>query len=93
MHTLDTCYERPEKYMAEAFKPIIEFKRYRMANNAAIRKFYSLLRATIKNARTVGHLKLLINDQTIPNIMGKMPHTNWKQWAISRPEYCRCLMK
>jgi hypothetical protein len=39
-----------------------------------------------KNARTVGHLKLLINDQTIPNIMGKMPHTNWKQRAISRPE-------
>jgi hypothetical protein len=35
----------------------------------------------------VGHVKLLINDQTIPNTVGKMLHTNWKQWAASRPEW------
>ncbi len=49
-----------------------------MVDSAAIREFYFLLRATIKSAKTVGHLKLLING--ITNNMGKMPSTNWKQW-------------
>jgi hypothetical protein len=57
------------------FKPIVESRKYKMADSATIREFYSLLRAPIKSARTVGHLKLLISDQTIPNIMGKIPHT------------------
>jgi hypothetical protein len=61
--------------MAEALKPIVESRKYKMADSATIREFYSLLRAHVKSARTVGHLKLLISDQTIPNIMGKIPHT------------------
>jgi hypothetical protein len=32
---------------------------------------------------------LLINDQTIPKIMGKMAFTNWKEWATKRPEWLR----
>jgi hypothetical protein len=48
--TLDTCYERPEKYIAEALKPILEFRRYRVYDNCAVRKFYSL-RAAIKAAK------------------------------------------
>jgi hypothetical protein len=39
------------------------------------REFYSLLRATIKRASS----ELLINDQILPNIMGKMPTEDWKQ--------------
>jgi hypothetical protein len=74
--TLDTCYERPEKYMVEALKPILEFRRYRVFDNCAARDFYSLLRAAIKAAKAVGHIGLLINDQTIPKIMGKMPFTD-----------------
>jgi hypothetical protein len=42
--TLDTCYERPEKYVAEALKPIVEFRRYKVYDNTAVREFYSLLR-------------------------------------------------
>ncbi len=45
--TLDTCYERPEKYMAEVLKPILEFRKYKMCDNAAMREFYSLLRASV----------------------------------------------
>jgi hypothetical protein len=83
---LDTGYKRPEKYMAGALRPIVEFRRYRLADSAAIREFYSLLKIIIKSARMVGHLKLLrfqlfisflkllINDRTVPSIMGKMPH-------------------
>jgi hypothetical protein len=26
--TLDTCYERPDKYMEEALRPIVDFRRY-----------------------------------------------------------------
>ncbi len=85
--TLDTCYERPKKYMAEALKAIVEFRRYRIVDSGAIREFYSWLRPTVKSVRTVGLLKLLINDQMISSIMGKIPHTYWKLWATSQPDW------
>ncbi len=85
--TLDTCYERPEKYMEEALWPIVDFRRYKISDNAAVREFYSLLRAAIKGAKGVGRIGLLINDQTIPKIMSKMPYTDWKEWATRRPDW------
>ncbi len=87
--TLDTCFERPEKYMEEVIRPIVEFKKYRVTDSCAVREFYSLLRAAIKGAKSIGRLGLLINDQTIPRIMGKMPYTDWKEWATRRPEWLR----
>ncbi len=87
--TLDTCYERPDKYMEEALRPIVDFRRYKIADSAAVREFYSLLRAAIKGARRIGRIELLINDQTIPKIMGKMPYTDWKEWATRRPDWMR----
>ncbi len=65
---LDICYERPDKDMLEAMKPIFVFRRYKMPNSAAIRGFYFLLRTAIKGARMVAHVRLLINDQGIPSI-------------------------
>jgi hypothetical protein len=85
--TLDTCYERPEKYMEEALQPIVDFRRYKIADSAAVREFFSLLRAAIKGAKGMGRIGLLINDQTIPKIMGKMPYTDWKEWATRRPDW------
>jgi hypothetical protein len=35
----------------------------------------------------MGRIGLLINDQTIPKIMGKMPYTDWKEWATRRPDW------
>jgi hypothetical protein len=32
---------------------------------------------------------LLINDQTVPKIMGKMPIADLKKWATGRPEWAR----
>jgi hypothetical protein len=85
--TLNTCYERPEKYMEEVLRPIVEFRRYKVIDSAAVREFYSLLRAAIKGAKGIERLSLLINDQTVPKIMSKMPHTDWKEWATKRPEW------
>jgi hypothetical protein len=34
-------------------------------------------------------LDLLINSQTVPQIMGNMPFTDWKEWATKRPEWVR----
>jgi hypothetical protein len=85
--TLDTCYERPEKYMDEALQPIVDFRRYKVTDSAAVREFYSLLRAAVKGAKGIGRLSLLINDQTIPRIMGKMPYADWKEWATKRPDW------
>jgi hypothetical protein len=85
--TIDTCFKRPEKYMEEVLRPIVEFKKYRATDSCAVREFYSLLRAAIKGAKGIGRLGLLINDQTIPRIMSKMPYTDWKEWATRRPEW------
>ncbi len=85
--TLDTCYERPEKYMEEALQPIVDFRRYKVTDSATVREFYSLLRADVKGARGIGRLGLLINDQTIPRIMSKMPYNDWKEWATKRPDW------
>ncbi len=85
--TLDTCYERPEKYMVEAFRPIVEFRKYRVFDSGTVREFYSILRAAIKGARGIGRLDLLINDQTVPRIMGRMLYTDWREWATKRPEW------
>jgi hypothetical protein len=85
--TLDTCFERPEKYIEEVLRPIVEFRRYKVADSAAVREFYSLLRVAIKGAKGIGRLGLLVNDQTVPKIMGKMPYTDWKEWATRRPEW------
>ncbi len=64
--TLDTCYERPEKYMEEALRPIVDFRRYKIADSAAVRELYSLLRAAIKGAKRIGRLGPLINDRRSP---------------------------
>jgi hypothetical protein len=45
--TLDTCFERPEKYVEEVLRPIVEFKKYRATDSCTVREFYSLLRAAI----------------------------------------------
>jgi hypothetical protein len=89
VRTLDTCFERPEKYMEEVLRPMVEFRRYKVADSAAVREFYSLLRAAIKGAKGLRRLSLLINDQTIPRIMGKMPYTNWKEWPPGDPSGCK----
>jgi hypothetical protein len=85
--TLDTCYERLEKYMEEALRPIVDFRRYRITDSATVREFYSLLRAAIKGGIGIGRIGLLINNQTIPKIMSKMPYTDWKEWATRRPDW------
>jgi hypothetical protein len=73
--------------MEEALRPIVDFRKYKITDSAAVREFYSLLRAAIKGAKGIGRLGLLINNQTIPKIMGKMPNTDWKEWATKRPDW------
>jgi hypothetical protein len=34
-NTLDTCFDRPEKYIAEALEPIVKFRGYKMFDNYA----------------------------------------------------------
>ncbi len=46
-----------------------------------------MLRATILWVKEVDLLKMqmLINEQTLSSIMGKMPVVDWKQWVMKRP--------
>ncbi len=39
--TMVTCYERPKKYIAEALRPINEFRKYKMSDRAAVREVCS----------------------------------------------------
>jgi hypothetical protein len=87
--TLDTCFDRLEKYIAEALEPIIKFRSYKAFDNGAIRGFYSLLRAAMMGARKAGLLHRLVNDQTLPSILAKMPPNDWRQWARERPTWMR----
>ncbi len=83
--TLDTCYERPGKYAEEALKPIANFRKYKVIDSEAVREFYSLVRAAVKGARRLGRIGMILNDQTIPKIMSRMPPADWKEWAMTRP--------
>jgi hypothetical protein len=85
--TLDACYEKPSKYAEEALKPIVEFRRYKAFDSIAVREFYSLVRAAIKGARRIGRIELLLNDQTIPRIMSKMPPFDWREWATKSSDW------
>jgi ribulose bisphosphate carboxylase small subunit len=87
-NTLDTCFDRPEKYISEALDPVVKFRSYKAFDNGAIREFYSILRAAMMGARKAGLLGRLINDQTLPGILAKMPPTDWRQWAV-RPVWMR----
>jgi hypothetical protein len=40
-------------------------------------------------ARKAGLLHRLINDQTLPSILAKMPPNDWHQWARERPTWMR----
>jgi hypothetical protein len=40
-NTLDTCFDQPEKYIAEALDPVVKFRSYKAFDNGAIREFYS----------------------------------------------------
>ncbi len=86
---MDTCFDRPEKYIAEALEPVVKFRSYKMFDNEAIREFYSLLRAAMMGARKAGLLHRLVNDQTLPSILAKMPSNDWRQWARERPTWMR----
>jgi hypothetical protein len=70
---LDTCFNQPEKYISEALDPVVKFRSYKAFDNRVIREFYSLLRAAMMGARKAGMLNRLINDQTLPGILAKMP--------------------
>jgi hypothetical protein len=70
-NTLDTCFDRPKKYIAEALEPVVKFRSYKMFDNGAIREFYSLLRAAMMGARKAGLLHRLVNDQTLHSILAK----------------------
>jgi hypothetical protein len=75
-NTLDTCFDRPEKYISEALEPIVKYRSYKAFDNGAIREFYSILRAAMMGARKAELLGRLINDQTLPGILAKMPPTD-----------------
>jgi hypothetical protein len=87
--TLDTCFDRPEKYISEALGPVIKFRSYKAFDNRAIREFYSILRAAMMGARKAGLLGRLINDQTLPGVLARMPPKDWRQWARERPVWMR----
>jgi hypothetical protein len=87
--TLNTCYDRPDRYISEALEPVVTFRVYKPFDSGAVREFYSLLRAAMMGARKAGMLGRLINDQTLPDVLRRMPPMDWRQWARERPNWMR----
>jgi hypothetical protein len=83
--TLDTFYDRPEKYITEALEPIIKFGRNRAFEHGMIREFYSLLRSVLMGAKRVGLICRLINDQMLPSIIARMSLNDGNQWVTEEP--------
>jgi hypothetical protein len=54
-----------------------------VAKNLREKCVNEVVRVAIRGAKAVGHWKMLINEQTLPSIMGKMLATNWKKWTIN----------
>jgi hypothetical protein len=79
--TLDICFDRPEKYIAEGQDPIVKFWKYRMFDHVAIWKVYLLLRFAIMASRGTDFLRKSVNEKTLPGILSHMFLANWKQWA------------
>ncbi len=40
-------------------------------------------------ARKAGLLSRVINDQTLPSVLARMPPADWRQWARERPNWMR----
>ncbi len=53
---MDTCFDRPERYILEALETVTKFKGYKASDSGAIRYFYSLLRSAMIGAREAGLL-------------------------------------
>jgi hypothetical protein len=87
--TLDTCFDRPDKYISEALEPVVKFRSYKAFDSGAIREFYFILRAAMMGAGKAGLLGRLINDQTLPAVLAKMPPTDWRQLAKEWPVWIR----
>ncbi len=86
--TMDTYYERPDKNIAEAQKPLV-ISEHEVADSAVVRDFFLLLRVAIFESKAVGHLKKLINTQTLLSIMGKILAADCEQWAIKRSTWVK----
>jgi hypothetical protein len=76
--TMDTCYERPEKYITEPLGQVVEFQKYKVADSSAVRDCYSLLMTAILGGKAVGHLRMF-KMKTPSSIMGRCQHLNRKE--------------
>jgi hypothetical protein len=65
--------QSPREVHTEALEPIVKFKRYKAFEHITTREFYSLLREAMRGARGVNLLWNLINEQTLPGIMSRVP--------------------
>jgi hypothetical protein len=60
-----------------------------MSDSVARTEFSSLVRTASKGATAIDYRKLQIIEQTLLSNMGRMPTTDWKQRATSRPTWLR----
>jgi hypothetical protein len=59
---METCYNRPKRYIAEAPRPVNYFRKCKVSDGATIRDLFSLLRAAILGAKAAGLLMVPINE-------------------------------
>jgi hypothetical protein len=74
--SLDTCFDRPEKYILEALDPITKFKGYKAFDSSAIREFYSLLRESGHDGVQEGQASTYIGSSMIRRCLVSSPSSS-----------------
>jgi hypothetical protein len=77
---LGCVLHRLEKYVTKARKQIFNFYSTRLLiEYASIQEFHSLIRYTIMSTVAVRLFKMLIKEQTLSRVLGRMTSADWKQ--------------
>ncbi len=77
------CDENPEKILQKYYILLSTFGST-VNRQCADKKILLLALGTIMRLKAVSLIKLLIKEQTLFTIMGRMLAVNWKPWAVSR---------
>jgi hypothetical protein len=77
------CDEQPEQILQKHYSLLPTFGST-VNKQCADKNILLLAKGTIMRLKAVSLMKLLIKEQTLFTIMGRMLAVNWKPWAVSR---------
>jgi hypothetical protein len=72
-NTLDTCYDRPDKYISEALDPVVRFRSYKAFDSGALWNKPGIILRGGRLYLDSQHATFIANFQQVPHFFG-VPH-------------------